>query len=200
MFDVLISEKRSFSAEKLSKLGFENVFFIDQQEAVLISADNKQALGNAVSRAYSKKQIIFVLGSNDEVNRAALENKRVSALLNPEQTRKKDFMHSRNSGLNHVLCKLASQNNIAIGISFEDITNLKGIERAERLGRIMQNIMLCRKYNTKILLASFGKNLSSCYDLRSLGFSLGMTPSQAKSSLELATKIFKKIHSKIIEA
>ena len=63
----------------------------------------------------------IVLGGNDKQNRAAVENKNLDILLSPEIIRGRDFMHSRDSGLNQVLCTLAYKNNIAIGFNFSDV-------------------------------------------------------------------------------
>ena len=176
--------------EKAEKLGFE-VFSLDK--SLIINTESRPELMSKISSLHSKKLPIIVLGSTDEINRAALEDKRVDMLLSPEEKKKKDFMHFRNSGLNHILCRFASQNNIKIGISFSSLVRNSGKELSLRLGRIMQNIMICRKYRTKIVIASFAESqeqLASPYELKSLGFSLGMTPSQANESLEAAKEIF----------
>ena len=178
--------------EKAEKLGFE-VFSLDK--SLIINTESRPELMSKISKLHSKKLPIIVLGSTDEINRAALEDKRVDMLLSPEEKKKKDFMHFRNSGLNHILCRFASQNNIKIGISFSSLARNSGKELSLRLGRIMQNIMICRKYRTKLVIASFAESpeqLASPYELKSLGFSLGMTPSQANESLEAAKEIFKK--------
>ena len=176
--------------EKAEKLGFE-VFSLDK--SLIINTESRPELMSKISRLHSKNLPVIVLGSTDEINRAALEDKRVDMLLSPEEKKKKDFMHFRNSGLNHILCRFASQNNIKIGISFSSLARNSGKELSLRLGRIMQNIMICRKYRTKLVIASFAESpehLASPYELKSLGFSLGMTPSQANESLEAAKEIF----------
>lgn len=186
MFEVLITKKSRKLEDEAIKSGFSRVFFIDGKEILLLKAGNKDELRREISRAHSKKQKIVVMGSDDEMNRIAVSDKRVSMLLSPEAARRRDFMHYRDSGLNHVLCNLAKENGVAIGISFSGIRSLKGIQRAEAIGRIMQNVELCRKYGAKIVLASFSKKPSDYHALRSFGLSIGMTPGQAKESLESA--------------
>ena len=44
-----------------------------------------------------------IFGGKDSVNRKAVENPSVDILMSPERGRNKDFMKSRNSGLNQVL-------------------------------------------------------------------------------------------------
>jgi len=191
MFEVL-TIKLTKSLEKQAKQeGFDNVYSLQDPAILIIQPQNKEHLRKEISRAHSKKKKIIVLGSTDEMNRIALEDKRVSILLSPESDRPRDYMHSRNSGLNHVLCRLAVKNNIAIGISFDSVNSAKDLGKAEKMGRISQNILLCRKYKTEIILASFGKKPTNPYTLRSFGFALGMSTDQAKKSLESAKKFLK---------
>ena len=92
-----------------------------------------------------------------------------------------------------MLCKLAKKNNIAIGFSFNEI--LKSKEKSKLIGRMMQNIKLCRKYKVKMVFASFAKNkfeMRAVKDLLSFCRVLGMTPREAKSALNQAENIFKK--------
>jgi len=212
MFDVVFckeKERNEEFEEQGKELGFSKIYFIEPfkdvkplkpaADAVLISAENVQQLHNYIMKARDKWPVIAVACSTDEINRAAVESKHVNLLLSPEATRQKDFPDWRNSGLNHVLCRLAAENRIAIGINFSDIIKIYGndlqqkIKLAERLGRIMQNIRLCRKFKTKMLLASFASSpeeMKSASDMRSFAQAIGMTPGQAKESLESAKEFF----------
>lgn len=192
MFEVLITNQNKELEEQAKKAGFESVFFIDNERIVLIETGNKEDLRKRIASANAKNKKIVVMGSNDEVNRIAAEDKRVSVILHPEISRKEDFIHYRNSGLNHVLCRSMKNNGVAMGISYDSIKSLNGQKKAEAIGRIMQNIRLCRKYKTPIVLASFGKSPSSPYTLKSFGASLGMSTSQLKDSLENAKIAFSK--------
>ena len=189
MFDIVLNEKL---IKKAKELGFDKMFFLDKN--LIIKTDNLNELMKKISSFHSKGLPIIILGNNDEINRKVLEDKRSDLLLNPEETRKKDFTHQRNSGLNQVLCKFAEKNNAKIGINLSSLSRIKGKERALKLGRITQNIRLARKYKTKLLLASFAETeneLFSKYQLRTLGEAFGMTPSQSIQSLKTAEEIFK---------
>jgi len=160
------------SEKTANELGFEKICCIgEDSEAVIITAGNKNELFRKAKLEKGKGKTVIFEGSSDEMNRNALECRNIDILLSPEKMIKKDAMHSRNSGLNHVLCKLAVQNNISIGINFSDILNSEGAERAKRIGRVMQNARLCRKFKTKIFIASFARNpreMRNAYDLKSL--------------------------------
>lgn len=124
--------------------------------------------------------------------RKAAENKMVDIIIGLEEAEYKDSLHVRNSGLNEVICQLAHKNDISIGFSFNKL--LHSNQRTLLLGRMMQNVELCRKYRVKMLTASFAEtkwDLRSYNELFSFVISLGMTPKEAKDSLEAAAKILK---------
>jgi len=97
-------------------------------------------------------QQIIVKAQDDEFNRKILEIKEVNILLSPEIHNRKDKLKQRDSGLNEFLCKLAKENNISIGINISDINSLHQKQKAIILSRIIQNIKLCKRTNTKIIL------------------------------------------------
>lgn len=190
MYEVLTCKKTKALENNAKKAGFSRVFFIDNEDIVLIKTNDTNELRKKISSFSSKNKKIIVLGSTDEINRISVEDKRVSMLLQPEAEKTKDFMRYRNSGLNHVLCKLAVRKNTAIGFSYFAVKLAKGLKRADLLARMMQNARLCRKYKTKIVLASFGKKVSSTYTLKSFGATIGMSTQQIKQSLESALEVF----------
>ncbi len=141
----------------------------------LIDAKNLRELR---SKLVNSKGTIIVNGGNEFINRFCLENNKVNILLNPEKNDDKDFMHSRNSGLNHILCKIAYENDKAIGINFNYLLDLNENKRITALGRIMQNIRLCRKYRVKVFIINIINKWDderSAKDLKSLGTLLGLS-------------------------
>jgi len=134
-----------------------------------------------------KKLANIVVYRSTGNDRHAIEKSRANVVFGLETIAARDSMHHRNSGLNQVLCKLANKNNIMIGFSFSTILNTEGIIRSQILGRMMQNIRLCRKYNVKTIIASFAEKpygLRPCPDLKSVFISLVMHPKEANDSLE----------------
>ncbi len=115
--------------------------------------------------------------------RKAVENNSLRVLLNPHLTTAKDSFHFRNSGLDQVICKAMQKNDIALGFSLDKINNYVEI------GRIMQNIRLCRKYKVKMLFFTFASNLYGLRaknDLMSFLQVLGMNPKEANESFSLS--------------
>src|SRR3989344_1223899 len=117
------------------------------EQYTLIEAKNLMDLRR---RLVNASGIIIVQGGDEIINRYALEDNKINILLNPENNKNRDFMHARNSGLNQILCRLANKNNKPIGINFNSLLEMNEIERIYALGRIMQNIKLCRKYKVKV--------------------------------------------------
>ena len=121
-----------------------------------------------------------IYGGNDNVNRKAVENKTVDILMSPEKSRSKDFMKSRNSGLNQVLCKLAAKNDVAIGFDFNYLLNAKESQRPNILGRMKLNVILCNKYKIKMYVCNSTKEERGNSDLESFGRVLGMRKFEVK--------------------
>lgn len=148
--------------EKIAKdKGYSNIFFIkeinstdnreylenDSYNSCLINIDNLETLRRAIDKAENKFYFIFILGLDDQINRVALENRKVTGLVSPEFNRKFDYTHYRNSGLNHVLVKIAKENKKMI---IQDISFIQGAPdkkiKAQILGKILQNYKLARKF------------------------------------------------------
>lgn len=186
MIDII---KNKDLVEEVVNKGFEKALLIgedSENDIILIRARERSELRNKIMNARKTGKAIAVLGDNDDVNRFAIESK-INIFLSPEFTRKTDFPDYRNSGLNQVTCKKARENNTAIAFNFSDILNLEGEARASRLGRMMQNVKLCRKFKVKMILATFANEKSELRtpkELMDFGISIGMTADDARKALE----------------
>lgn len=141
------------------------------------------------NKVYYLKDLNIIFGGSENLNRNAVENKKVDILVSPERNIREDNLHYRNSGLNQVLCKLAAKNKVAIGFSFSDILNSN--ERGKLLGRMMQNVRLCRKYKVKIVFASFARTKyeqRNAKDLMAFARAMGMNGNQANEALNFEKK------------
>lgn len=139
-------------------------------------------------RKYKGKIVTIVNAPEDQSKlRHIIEKIRPDILVGLEFHRKRDFIHHRASGLNHILAELAKQKKVAIGFSFSDILKAKPRDRAIYMGRISQNIHFARKFGFKTVIASFADspwNLRSKNDIVSFFIALGMTAAEAKGSLD----------------
>ena len=125
-------------------------------------------------------------GGSDEANRKYVSDTQNDVLMNPELKSIGDKVHFRRSGLNQVLAKLAEKNDVAIGFGFSFVLNANGIERGKIIGSMKQNVRICRKSKTKIVVCSYANNVKEmrgAKDLLAFARVIGMTPGEAKKSL-----------------
>jgi ribonuclease P/MRP protein subunit RPP1 len=128
----------------------------------------------------SGEKPIIVKAYDDKFNRSLLEYGKFDILLSPEAGERKTKLRQEDSGFNHVLAKIAVKNGIAIGLDLEEISALEKNEKARRLSKIRQNVKICRKAKTKIVLVG-AKNKREAI---SLMLSLGASTQQAKEAAQ----------------
>ena len=139
----------------------------------IINAKTFSEARSLISKA--KEKIIFS-SNDDDLIRQILEKEKISVLL-LNQKQRKPKVKQEDSGLNHILAKLAKEKNIAIGINLDEILSSKGKEKAEILSKVKQNIKLCSKAKLRMIFISLEKDLKNKkdpYDLKSLASALGM--------------------------
>ncbi|NCO11372.1 hypothetical protein CO038_01645 [Candidatus Pacearchaeota archaeon CG_4_9_14_0_2_um_filter_39_13] len=142
----------------------------------MISEKNIERAKNEIKKT---QKPIVVLAQDDKYNRAMLEYGKFQVLLSPEKNTGKGKLKKQESGLNHVLAKIAAKNGIAIGIDVEEISKLPKTEKGERLAKVRQNIQICRKAKAKIKVFNF----TSKQQAFSLMLSLGSTTQQANEAI-----------------
>lgn len=118
----------------------------------IINTANINEVRKQIQKLKKEGKQIIVKAQDDEFNRKILEMQGIDILLSPEIHARKDKLKQRDSGLNEILCKLARKNNIKIGINLEEISKLQKKEKAKILSRIMQNISLCKRTGTEIVI------------------------------------------------
>ena len=130
----------------------------------MIDTDNLEQANKEIDKIAKERKKVIVKGRDIEFNRKILENKKVNILVISHRN-KKDKLRQRDSGLNHVLCKIAKDNNITIAFDFSELKEADKKERALLLARLIQNIKLCRKYKTKFIILSNNQDKDSLFSL-----------------------------------
>ncbi len=123
--------------------------------------------------------ILLVRGTNLDLNRKAVQTKEVDILTHPEYNR-------RDSGLNHTMTKLAAKNQVAIEINFREILLSSKNTRSHVMHHIQENVKLCKKYKTPIIISSGAVSHWQLKDpkvLMSMGCLLGLELNEAKDAL-----------------
>ncbi|NCN99353.1 hypothetical protein COU62_03040 [Candidatus Pacearchaeota archaeon CG10_big_fil_rev_8_21_14_0_10_35_219] len=142
----------------------------------MISNQNLEKTKQEIKKASGT---IIVQAQDDRYNRKILEYGKFNILLSPESGFRKDKLKTLDSGLNHVLAKIATKNKIAIGINLQEIKKLQKKEKAERIARIKQNIKICKKAKTKIKVLNYNNKKQA----QSLLLSLGASTLQVKEAV-----------------
>jgi len=123
--------------------------------------------------------LLLVRGTNLDLNRKSVQTKEVDILTHPEYNR-------RDSGLNHVMAKLAAKNRVAIEINFREILLSSKSTSSHIMHHIRNNVKLCKKYKTPIIVSSGAVSHWQLKDpkvLMSMGCLLGLELNEAKDAL-----------------
>ena len=156
-----IKEKYNFN------LNFETGIIVKSQDANKIKINSK-----------------LTAAKSSDKDRFLIESKKVKMIYGLEELGRKDYLHQRASGLNHIMCELARKNDVSIGFSYSLILNNE-LNSPVIIGRMSQNIKLCRKYEVKTIIGSFAGNpfgLRAPHDLFTLFKIFGMDERNAKAS------------------
>lgn len=126
----------------------------------------------------------LIVAKSSDKDRFLIEGKKVKMIYGFEELGRKDYIHQRASGLNHIVCELAKKNKIFIGFSYSSLLNDE-YNSLVLIGRMAQNIKLCRKYNVKTIIGSFAENpfsLRAPHDISNLFKLFGMDERNVKTS------------------
>ena len=154
---------------------------------------NTKLIDNIAELRKSEFPIIF---KSNIILRKIVETKKAHIITNCEEIFQHDSINSRNSGVDHIICKLASVSNIAFAFNFNLVLKNNGQRRAKILGRMIQNVILFRKYKVKMILTSLATNeyeLRSQDALRSFGSVIGMSPKETLDATQYVTMMFSKV-------
>lgn len=153
-----------------SRLGYNALCFLNSFDDYLANAGKFEAAGKKIkicrgiianikdvdkihAKLGGKKAFIAIKSSGND--RELIEKSRANLIFSIEEDPRKDFMHQRAAGLNHILCKLAKEHKVIIGFSLGSILN-SGSKHII-MGRMMQNLKICKKFNVRTIIASFAQ-------------------------------------------
>ncbi|MFH0711101.1 MAG: RNase P subunit p30 family protein, partial [Candidatus Aenigmatarchaeota archaeon] len=126
-----------------------------------------------------KFDVLLVRGGDVKLNRLAVETPEVDILTHPDYER-------IDSGLNHVLVKLASENEVALEINFREILTTNGRTRSRILSNMKSNVTLAKKLHASIIMSCGAIShweLKSYQELISFGTQLGLELDEAKAAI-----------------
>ena len=189
--------------EIASKLGIKKLYFLydfddynkNRMQEKLASTESKSKIEvktgfivnqKNISKALQQSKLLVAKSSDND--RFFIESKKIRLVYGFEEVHKKDYLHQRASGLNHIICELARKNNVTIGFSYSSLFSKNTTVSSLFMGRMMQNINLCQKYNIKTAIGSFSDKpfeMRAPHDMASLFSMLGMGGKNIKESTTL---------------
>jgi len=132
--------------------------------------------------------VLLAHGGDLDMNRVAVETKEADVLTHPE--------HGRyDCGMNHVMARLARQNDVVVEINFREILTSTKKSRSRVLANMRDNVELAKKYKMPIVLCSGAISHSELRDplcMSSMAEQLGLPLKNAKDAIS-------KIPEKIVE-
>ena len=169
MMDIVFPENNEKEfIEMAEKLGYSELCFVYPKPKKIEPAAKIKLVSGIVCTTKIEKTDVVLLKSNNR----NMVKKKPYAVFGIEGS--KDSLHKKDSGLDSVVCREMSEFGVAYLISFSEILNSD--DREGLLGRIMQNLVLCKKYKVKVMIASMAKSpfeMRNPKDLRALATVLG---------------------------
>jgi RNase P/RNase MRP subunit p30 len=135
-------------------------------------------------RKVKNKNEILVRARDEEFNRKVLELG--VGLVFPREDKGKDNLKQLDSGLNHVLCKIARDLDVKICLDMKELLKGNDFEISNKLARLRQNIFLMNKYKNKFVLTNCSQDKK---DLQSFLLTLGANTRMAKYAVDNCLKI-----------
>lgn len=186
MIDIVFPNKNEAEfIEMARKLGISGLIFAYKQPSEF--SKNPEA-ANAlfvepkhIQKARNNDMLSICPASREAIERGA------GIVVGFELQEAKDHTHYRESGMNQVLCTIATEKKVRIGFSFSTILQYTGQKRAQLLGRMSQNIRFCRKFKTPIKIASFAStpfDMRAPAELKAFFMQLGMDAQTVQNALK----------------
>lgn len=202
MFDIIYYNpiEKDLFISLAKKLGYHGLVFLHSLKHFTPVASPDLKIINAIACSASEvvaarklSPLVFVQSSaalKDNTDRYCIERVKPDVLFGFEHSSRKDFLHHRHSSLNQVLCKLMSEKQVAYGLSLHALLSSPAF--AVAAGRMMQNIVLCKKYKVPLVVGSFAEHpleMRSVNDVVSFLRFVGLDSVAAKKALLVAGEI-----------
>ncbi len=144
--DVFESEEKLIK-QRLLIDSLKTKYDTDIAHGVEIRVDDPNKIKPLAQKIRKDVEIIIVRGGDLAINRAALETPEVDILSHPEFQR-------NDSGIDHVLAKLAADNQVCIELNFREALYSFRKSRAHILTHMRRNVALSKKFGFPVVITS----------------------------------------------
>ena len=140
--------------KKAEDLGYDELVLVYEKkvEKKLFASKMKIFYGLIGEKGFDEN---IQLGTSSEVLR-----KGATSIIDNEYENKGDFAHQRRSGLNHVVLARCKEKNVRILFDYGLLQGKKNYKQQQLLGRIKQNLLLCKKMKVPYSFVSFARQTS----------------------------------------
>ncbi len=169
--DIVFPKNNEKEFLKIAKaLGKKEIIFVyapkeykewKEKEAIMV----KTAILAPAKEGYYLKQKYpqLLIKANQETDKWAVEHVKPWVMYGFEEGEKKDFMHHRNSGIDHILAHQMAEHGVSYGFSVGSLLHATPEQRAILLGRMRQNLFILKKAKVPVYLVTL---TSDPFDLR----------------------------------
>lgn len=139
-----------FQNDSQIKKSYEEIEKVSEKEKIEIflgfEARNPHEL-EILAQKRRKLDVLLAQGGDLKMNRLAVETPEVDILTHPSFER-------NDSGMNHVLMRLAKENNVAIEVNFREILMNERKSRSKVISNIISNVNLAKKIRAPLIVCS----------------------------------------------
>ena len=157
----------------------------DDCDGLLVESSERE-VRRIIDMLKGSGKVVAFVGGDDALNRRAVESLKIDYLVSPEGKTERDTLKQRDSGLNHVVARIAKEKGISVVVDMGTISRLEGGAKAERIARVIQNVKICRKVGCGVRIASLGSRKSEVFDEKgrmSFGVGLGMSSGEVRNCI-----------------
>mgnify|MGYP001571991671 CR=1 FL=1 len=184
--DIVLPDKneQTFIA-RAQLLGIDRLIFLYPATPTILPQSSHVKIVTGILGTKGKAHLKVVRHTEHDLH--IVEHDSPSILFDLETDMRADALHQRASGLNHILARACAKKQVTVAFSFGLLLAANAQKRAVLLGRMMQNIRLCRKFSVPMRIASFAsapEQMRNPADIKALFTLLGMHPKEAQQSLQ----------------
>jgi len=150
MDNIVLLRKTPELSPLCQDLGFTDTLFLD--DITLLEENNPEKLRKKALLEKQKGKFVIAKPKREELLRFILEKTVVDLVYCLEMIHPSDSVHYVRGGLDQVLCQIAAAKGKMIGFSFSSLLHSSD---GKLLGRMKQNIKLCKKYKVKMFFGNF---------------------------------------------
>jgi RNase P/RNase MRP subunit p30 len=184
--------------EQLGKIKELRARISPKYSAVQVQLDKMENTSvGTVNSLRNDFDLVIGLGGLNKVNRFFFEDTLVDFVRDPHNVifrSKMDFIHHQNSGINHVLCKLANERDIGMFFSLNFVLG-ENKNKAKEFGRVSQNIKFCQKYNVPVVLSFAVSNVNqikTCNQLKKISSLFNLSSQMMSQNVSILQDTVKK--------